>query len=411
MNVFQLSNNYHNFNSKKFLILTKSKNSRIRNLIMIKNKETTFTVIDLFCGVGGFSLGAARAGFNVAHAIDNDPIVIETHKKNFLSTKHNSINLSDVTGKQLLKMLGITTGEITGIIGGPPCQGFSTIGKNHAEDKRNDLFIKFYQIVRDIKPKFFVGENVPGLLREKHNPARLRANKILNKDYDLFPPIIINAGDYGVPTSRTRVFFVGFRKSAERKIALIDILPEKINIKTTVSQALKGLPIKIKHDGPSYENGLRKVKYLSNGSFTSRLREIIPNVGNPLVIKNLLKNNLVTGCQGTLHSDAVLKRWEELAQGETDKVSRAMRLDPKGLCPTLRAGTGKEHGGFQSLRPIHPTENRVITPREAARLQGFPDWFLFHSTKWHSFRQIGNSVSPIVAELLLTKIIGTLKNT
>ena len=95
------------------------------------------------------------------------------------------------------------------------------------------------------------------------------------------------------------------------------------------------------------------------------------------------------------------ERFGILGYGEMDKISRASRLDPNNFCPTLRAGTGKDRGSFQSVRPIHYSAPRVIAPREAARLQGFPDWFLFHPTKWHSFRQIGNSVSPIVSEAIL----------
>lgn len=104
---------------------------------------------------------------------------------------------------------------------------------------------------------------------------------------------------------------------------------------------------------------------------------------------------------GTIHTDEVINRYKKLSFGETDKISRSQRLNPNGFCPTLRAGTGSDKGSYQAVRPIHPTQARVITPREAARLQGFPDWFRFHPTKWHSFRQIGNSVSPLVAEAML----------
>jgi DNA (cytosine-5)-methyltransferase 1 len=106
----------------------------------------------------------------------------------------------------------------------------------------------------------------------------------------------------------------------------------------------------------------------------------------------------------------VAKRYANVKQGASDKISKSKKLDPTGFCPTLRAGTGKDKGSYQAVRPIHPTKNRVITPREAARLQGFPDWFVFHKTKWHSFRQIGNSVSPIVAERLLNVIREKIKN-
>ncbi|MBS4036491.1 MAG: DNA cytosine methyltransferase, partial [Ignavibacterium sp.] len=110
------------------------------------------------------------------------------------------------------------------------------------------------------------------------------------------------------------------------------------------------------------------------------------------------KKGLVSGCFGTRHSPKVYKRYKALRPGQIDAVSRSVRLKSKGLCPTLRAGTDSDKGSYQAVRPIHPTANRVITPREAARLQGFPDWFQFAPSKWHSFRQIGNSVSPILAE-------------
>ena len=95
-------------------------------------------------------------------------------------------------------------------------------------------------------------------------------------------------------------------------------------------------------------------------------------------------------------------RYASLDIGEQDPISKSVKLDPFGFCPTLRAGTGRDKGSFQAVRPIHFLSPRVITPREAARLQGFPDWFVFDKTKWHSFRQIGNSVSPLVAEQILS---------
>ena len=107
---------------------------------------------------------------------------------------------------------------------------------------------------------------------------------------------------------------------------------------------------------------------------------------------------------GTRHSQEIIDRYSLVEPGGKDTKLRAPRLRPDGLCPTIRAGTGSDKGSYQAIRPIHYDFPRVITPREAARLQGFPDWFVFHRTKWHSFRQIGNSVSPLLAEKLL-KII------
>ena len=173
--------------------------------------------------------------------------------------------------------------------------------------------------------------------------------------------------------------------------------PIKIK-RVTVKEALKGLPNKIKPEWQSEQEGLKKIKTSPNGRFGKRLKGNIPHlVGNRFAIERLKTKQLVSGNLGTYHTKEVLRRWRKIRPGKTDDVSWTVRLDPKGFCPTLRAGTNKDHGGFQSLRPIHPWEDRVITPREAARLQGFPDWFVFHPTKWHSFRQIGNSVSPILS--------------
>jgi DNA (cytosine-5)-methyltransferase 1 len=172
----------------------------------------------------------------------------------------------------------------------------------------------------------------------------------------------------------------------------------------TVREALEGLPVRI---SPFWkeEDGWRKVGDMESTFFSRKISGGIPKgVGDKEAIKKYRNENEVSGCIGTTHTPKIKERYGLLKYGEMDKVSKAQRLDPGGFCPTLRAGTGRDKGSFQAVRPVHFSSNRVITPREAARLQGFPDWFIFHRTKWHSFRQIGNSVSPIVSEYLLKKI-------
>jgi len=115
-------------------------------------------------------------------------------------------------------------------------------------------------------------------------------------------------------------------------------------------------------------------------------------------------DRLFTGHRRTVHTPAVLKRFAAVEQGGFDIVGRHPRLNWNGQCPTLRAGTGSDRGSFQSVRPIHPDDPRVITVREGARLQGFPDCFRFHPTVWHSFRMIGNSVSPIISKVIFSAI-------
>ena len=111
----------------------------------------------------------------------------------------------------------------------------------------------------------------------------------------------------------------------------------------------------------------------------------------------------------TDHTETVANRYRDLKYGEQDRISKSYKLNPNSFCPTLRAGTGPDKGSFQAVRPIHYIEARVINPREAARLQGFPDWFELPETIWHSFRQIGNSVSPIAAEAILRVVFDRLQ--
>jgi DNA (cytosine-5)-methyltransferase 1 len=118
-------------------------------------------------------------------------------------------------------------------------------------------------------------------------------------------------------------------------------------------------------------------------------------------IRHALQKAQITGFKPTAHTSVVRRRFDRLAQGSTDAISRYPRLCWDAPCPTLRAGTGPERGSYQAVRPVHPEQPRVITVREAARLQGFPDWFQFHATQWHSFRMIGNSVSPMLASGIL----------
>ena len=121
-----------------------------------------------------------------------------------------------------------------------------------------------------------------------------------------------------------------------------------------------------------------------------------------------MQQGLVTGFFSTKHTAAVEQRFSNVEQGKVDRISKYPRLKWDGISPTLRAGTGSDRGSFQAVRPIHPDDPRVITVREAARIQGFPDWFIFHPTKWHSFRMIGNSVSPVVSTHLLSKILSAM---
>jgi DNA (cytosine-5)-methyltransferase 1 len=371
-------------------------------------------VIDLYAGAGGLSLGAARAGFNVAAAVEFNPHAMNTHMLNFPRSIHILRDISDLNGEALLQLSGLNQQDLIGIIGGPPCQGFSSIGHGAVDDPRNTLFTKFFQLVEELQPVFFVAENVPGIMNNKFAQIRTMAFAHV-QNYQLLPPIRVDASEYGAPTTRTRYFFIGYRVCNQVEpftLEAIEQMKVPLQQRTTVRQALEGLPNKV----PYVENSKGFVKLSRNyynidaahkqsAFFYVRTTDLKPdNIGDPEYVRDYANRHRVNGLLPTKHSDDVRLRYSLLRCGERDSVSKSIRLNPKRYSPTLRAGTGPEKGSYQAVRPIHFKDSRVITPREAARLQGFPDWFKLPDTIWHGFRQIGNSVSPIVAERILTAI-------
>lgn len=358
-------------------------------------------IVDLFSGVGGLSLGAVRAGFDLCCAVEIDPHAVASHSTNFPQTSHICKSVS-LLGRELLSELSLKRSELHGIIGGPPCQGFSPMGKQSVDDDRNGLFCDFFRIVSELSPRFFLAENVPGIMSDKFSSIRERAFSYVEKKYILLPPMKLQAHMFGAPTTRERVFFIGYLPNEIEAIDECSFTPKKIE-QVKVGDALFGLPTTIEPGWQSEEQGWQKATSPRLRTFAQQTRgKIPPRIGNIESIKRLQKQQLVSGCLGTVHSKEVLRRYSKIKPRERDPISKSSRLDSDGFCPTIRAGTGSERGSYQAVRPLHPTENRVITPREAARLQGFPDWFQFSPTKWHSFRQIGNSVSPILAEYILS---------
>ena len=171
------------------------------------------TIIDLFAGCGGLSTGFEMAGFNVVLAIEKDIWASETYKKNHSQT---TVLTSDITAIKDLSSLGIDKSSIDGIVGGPPCQGFSLSGNRDKNDPRNSLFLEFVRFVKYYKPSFFVMENVTGILSMKMKDGRLAKNVIISEfeaagyNVDIH---ILNAAEFGVPQTRIRVFFICIYKS------------------------------------------------------------------------------------------------------------------------------------------------------------------------------------------------------
>jgi DNA (cytosine-5)-methyltransferase 1 len=338
--------------------------------------------IDLFCGTGGFSHGAHAAGFEVAAAFDSDPTLTSSFRYNFPRTKLVLGDLSRETGARILKVVG---GPVDLVFGGPPCQGFSSIGRRRKDDPRRTLLGHFFRLISEVRPKAFVMENVQGLAYRDALPELQRALTAVPAAYKVLGPLVLDAADFGAATTRKRVFVVGYDESACHPISEADIARRKTT-SATVADALSGL---VEAQKLVDEEGfdiwqIPEATQLS--SYAARLAD---------------NDRRFTGNRRTSHSNAVRDRFATVHQGGVDPIGRHHRLSWGGQCPTLRAGTGSDMGSYQSVRPLHPDEPRVITVREAARLQGFPDRHLFHPTIWHSFRMIGNSVSPFIAECVL----------
>lgn len=343
--------------------------------------------VELFCGTGGFSRGAHAANFDVVVAYDNEPNLTYSYPKNFPDTKLVLQDISALTGEKLLEDAG---GPVDLIFGGPPCQGFSMIGKRDAGDPRRSLLAKFFEIVQAAKPLAFVMENVEGLLLGSALDELERAMGLAT-DYVLSKPTVLDAADYGAATKRRRAFVVGSLKTgpSTKPFDFEDLKPFRAP-PATVEDAIWDL------------RSIRPVNVEEDGTDVWQLRR---NARSSEYAKNLHSHDRsLTGNKPTAHKEHVLARFSTVRPGGFDPIGKYPRLRWDGHCPTLRAGTGADKGSHQAIRPIHPHENRVITVREAARLQGFPDHHRFHPTIWHSFRQIGNSVSPIIAEAVLSAV-------
>lgn len=346
-------------------------------------------LIDLFSGCGGFSLGAHRVGFDVAAAFDNDSILSSSFERNFPRTR---LELRDVAGLSGEDLRVIAGGTVDGIFGGPPCQGFSDIGRRERSDPRRRLLEHFYRLVAETKPTFFVMENVRGLAYRSSQDELEGALAYVRDDYALFGPTILDAADFGAATARPRLFVIGVHGDKGDAILLEDVESAK-RPAATVRDAIGDL------------EGVIEVG-VEDGFDVWRIPDLAPTSE---YVRGLRASDYrFTGHRTTAHAPHVVERFDRVEQGGKDQVGRHPRLRWGGQCPTLRAGTGSDRGSYQSVRPIHPDYPRVITVREAARLQGFPDSHLFHPTVWHSFRMIGNSVSPIIAEAIFRVIAGKL---
>ncbi|MGE3301668.1 MAG: DNA cytosine methyltransferase [Hyphomonadaceae bacterium] len=370
--------------------------------------------IDLFAGAGGMSLGFEQAGFDIVAAVELDPVHAATHAYNFPQTKILPRSVSGLTAQEIRIAAGIGNRSVDVVFGGAPCQGFSMIGHRALGDPRNSLVLDFVRIVTELKAKHFVFENVKGLTVGRHREFLEQLIEAFeDAGYKVrLPYRVLNAADYGVPQSRERLFLIGSRQDRPlpsypdpsfRRAGATGDLPEG----PTCQDALDDLP-----DADSFEeliagDAVETGRWGQPSNYARELRCVDSDAWR-LGYARTWNSWLLTCSARTDHTRVSRVRFSRTPPGQTEPISHFLKLDPEGVCNTLRAGTDSARGAFMSPRPIHYKYRRCVTVREMARLHGFPDWFRFHATKWHGARQIGNSVPPPLARAVAHSIMQAL---
>jgi DNA (cytosine-5)-methyltransferase 1 len=373
--------------------------------------------IDLFAGAGGLGLGFEQAGFDVVAAVEIDPIHCAVHAYNFPRCVMLPQSITELTGAEIRERAGIGRQHIDVVFGGAPCQGFSLIGHRALDDPRNNLVREFVRIVHELRPSYFVFENVKGLTVGNH--------KVLLEEFieelaglgyrTRLPWKVLDAADFGVPQHRERLILVGarrglqlpdypaamFRPADAEKRGLLPLGPSCLD-------ALGDLPDAEQLDELIQCDEVRAPKWGRPSRYAREMRCVEDGSWRFGYLREW-DRLLLTSSLRTDHTPISRRRFEATQPGQVEPISRFYRLSAEGLSNTLRAGTDSSRGAFTSPRPIHYTHSRCITVREMARLHGFPDWFRFHRTKWHGARQIGNAVPPPLARAIALQIARALR--
>lgn len=373
--------------------------------------------IDLFAGAGGMSLGFEQAGFDIAAAVEIDPIHAAVHRFNFPETAVIARSVVGLSGAEVRALTGLRRRPIDVVFGGAPCQGFSLIGQRMLDDPRNLLVREFVRLVSELKARTFVFENVKGLTIGRHR----RFLDVLIETFEdagyrvRAPWQVLNAMNYGVPQDRERLFLLGARKGTSVPSYPEPTTTTDINLFSrngesttpTCSEALGDLP-----DAESFPDLMTSDSVEVGSAMPStdyaRVCRCVTRGSWYFGYQRRWRPELLTGSMRSVHTAISRRRFATTRPGEVEPISRFLKLHPDGLCNTLRAGTDSARGAFTSPRPIHYAYPRCITVREMARLHGYPDWFRFHVTKWHGARQVGNSVPPPLARAVATAIMESL---
>ena len=347
--------------------------------------EDDIVAADLFAGAGGFSLGAYLANIKVAAAVELNSNAADTYEANLVKTKlaatriyREDIALLDPAFVR--RQAGLECGGCDILLGGPPCQGFSTHRVNGAgiDDPRNQLLLRYFEYVRVLRPTFFLVENVPGLLWPRHRRFLADFFKLAEEaDYDLLDPVVLNARDFGVPQNRRRVFLLGFDRKMVATAPPWPPAPSHAD-PAGASDLPAWIEASVAFDMPALAGDINDVHMQHGAELIATFAKTPHNGGS------------------RVDSGRVLDCHKE-HRGHFDVYGR---INPAHPAPTMTTACINPSKG----RFVHPTKDHGITLREAARLQSFPDWFTFGGGMMAGGVQVGNAVPVKMAKALLVPL-------
>nr|WP_314502880.1 DNA cytosine methyltransferase [uncultured Lachnoanaerobaculum sp.] len=365
-----------------------------------QNNTSRYNFIDLFCGAGGMSLGFLQEGYSINLACDIEPACIETYRFN-----HPNVNSKYIINEDIKKIEDnideyLQFKKVDLVIGGPPCQGFSIANQQRLiDDPRNKLYKSFVNIVSKTQPKFFVMENVKGMMRVA-NQVKEDFEKVgYEVDFKIF-----KAQNFSVPQNRERLIFIGSRVSFSPQ-KIIDMIKTTENINYVLKDAIGDLN---KLEASREKNNTEAINKINGGIVIEKVSKQDPSSYIDKINNGVKFERLVFNHQARYNNDRDIEIYSRMEQGDKSDDPKIKDIMPyanrshifKDKYYKLKnndvSKTVTAHMRFDCNMYIHPTEARGLTPREAARVQSYPDDYVFKGAFTKTYMQVGNSVPPLM---------------
>ena len=356
-----------------------------------------FTCVDLFSGAGGLSRGFYDAGYNVVLGVDFDDAALQTFKANHGNAEAMKLDLFDHNNiNVIVDFLKEKNIELDVLVGGPTCQGFSIAGPRDMNDKRNTLYLAMVKLAATLKPQAVVLENVPGMLQTN---GGIGAKRIIEDFAEIgykMTPKLLYAPDYGIPQIRKRVFFVGLRDSENAFEFPEPFVDSKDYV--TCEDAISDLPSLQTSDGEIvYGEEIQEYETEPKTEYQKMMRKNSKSVRNHIGSIPIEKTKKMISL---VPEGKNYKALPEEYRGMYKYHEALTRYNSKK--PSLTINTGhRSH--------FHYKYNRIPTVRESARLQSFPDDFIFYGNKSQQYKQVGNAVPPMLGQVVAKKLLEYLR--